>query len=499
VRRRWKLVGAITLLTFAVAAITVLRAGHTYAATASILVSPVPQNDTPLLGLGAVQDSGDPARNVQTAAALVDSDQAAAATAAKLGKPWSSQAVENAVNVTPLGQSDVLSVTASGSSPQQATSLANDFATAAVKSRAAVVQRNISLQLTALEQRLDTLPSSGAASAEASTLSGQIEQLRAAKSTGGDPSLSASQPAQLPTSPSGASHALILLLALIGGFALASVAALGLEYFSGPVRDEEELNALFPVPVLAYVPRVRRRQQNPLSPWQFPPAAFEQIRMLRVQLGMTTQAPVIMVTSAGSGDGKTTLVAAMAAAFSETGQDVIVMDLDLRKPSLESVLEVDRKQLALDSANHRPAGAMVPIPKLPGVKLLPVPPVDRSTLDAFMRRLPLLLAQAQRAAGCVILDTSPVGEVSEALRIAPMCETVVFVARPRHTSRRKLVLSRDLLDRAGAPATGIVVVGAELEESSYGDYYHYANLEPSANAEPIEGDRQRARSRSADG
>jgi len=199
--------------------------------------------------------------------------------------------------------------------------------------------------------------------------------------------------------------------------------------------------------------------------------------MLRVQLELDTPAPVIMVTSAGSGDGKTTLVAALAAAFSESDRDVVVMDLDLRRPSLAKVLGVEQDQAPDGDRSGDPLGGLVPVPKLPNVKLLPPPVTDMTSLDELMTRLPLMLAQAQRVAGCVILDSAPVGEVSEALRIANMCETVVFVARPRHTDRRRLVLARDLLARADAHIAGVVLIGSAVPGGNYGAYYGYARRE----------------------
>jgi Mrp family chromosome partitioning ATPase len=488
VRRHWILVLLVTLLAGGAAAFTISRTQASYQAAASILVTPLPEGDPNFLGIGVVLDTGDPARTVQTAAALIDSQEAAAATAKALDHGWTTTSVQNAITVTPLGQSNVLAVTASTSSPAGAAKLANTFAITAVASRGSIVQHNIATELNSLQARIAGLPkaSPGTAS-QVADLSARIGELRAAATNGGDPSLSVSQGAQKPSSPSGAPHWLIVLLAVVGGFAVASVAALGLEFFSRPLRDEDELAAVFPAPVLASIPRVRHRGSGPLSPSRFPPAAFEQVRMLRVQLELGVQAPVIMVTSAGAGDGKTTLVAALAAAFSESGKSVIVMDLDFRKPSLARALGVELPERTEVNEEH-PTGALIAVPHLPNVKLLPLPIGNLATLDEVMTRLPLLLAQAQRVVDCVILDTAPIGEVSEALRIAPMSETVVFVARPRHTDRRRLILARDLLLRAGVRIAGIVLVGQSLP-GAYGGYYGYAEAELNGLfREPVQGE-----------
>ncbi len=472
VRRRWKFVLVVTVLATAVAAFTLLHGGRTYQASASVLVTPLPQGDPTFNGIGVVVDSGDPARNVETASALINSSQAAIAAAHKMGSGWTLQRVQNAVNVTPLGQSDVISVTASGSSPSEASRLANDFTTASIASRAAIVQRNIARSLADLQARAATLPRGGATASQVTDLASRIGELRAAQSTGGDPSLSISQPAIPPSSPSGASRSLILLLALVGGFALASVAALGLEFFSRPVRDEEEIVEVFAAPVLATIPTVRRRNARPLSPWLLPAPAFEPVRLLRVQLDLAAPSGVTMITSAVAGDGKTTVAAALAAAFSETGKSVIVIDLDLRRPNLANVLAVPPSMSGLGLDGPDPVGGLVEVPKLRNVKLLPLPVSNMEGIEDVMLRLPLLIAQARRAADWVVVDTAPVGEVSEALQVAPLCDSVVMVTRSRHTDRKRLALSRDLLARAGAKTAGLVVVG-DTAPDGYGQYYGY--------------------------
>jgi len=183
--------------------------------------------------------------------------------------------------------------------------------------------------------------------------------------------------------------------------------------------------------------------------------------------------PVIMVTSAGAGDGKTSVAAALAAAFGEVDQDVVLIDLDTRKPDLVKVLAVDDTDV--DGSNGM-GGGLIPVPRLPRVKLLPAPLGGPARFETLLQRLPSQLAKAQEQASCVIIDTAPVGEVGDALRVAPMCDHVVVVVRPRHTDRRQLRTARDLLARANAPTVGLVLVGEDPAAigSEYGHGYGYS-------------------------
>ena len=255
VRRHWRLVLCVTVLAVLIAGTTLVRSGQSYSATASILVTPLPEGDAGFVGIGTVVDSGDPARAVQTAAALVDTPDAAARAAQSLGKGWTAGQVSAAVAVAPLGASNVLAVTATAPTAAQAQRVATAYARSAIAYRAGVVQSQIAASINQLQARLDQLGAAGAGSAQAAALASGLEQLRSIQGTGREPTLSLSQTAGAATA-NGASKALILLLALLGGFAVGSVAALALETFSRPVRDREEITSLFPVPVLAALPVV---------------------------------------------------------------------------------------------------------------------------------------------------------------------------------------------------------------------------------------------------
>jgi Mrp family chromosome partitioning ATPase len=139
----------------------------------------------------------------------------------------------------------------------------------------------------------------------------------------------------------------------------------------------------------------------------------------------------------------------------------------LRKRDLGRLLSVPEPPESLPDGQ---TPAPIPIPGLSHVRVIPAPKGDLATYEAFIRRLPEVLEQARRDASYVILDTAPVGEVSETLRISQMCDQVVVVVRPRHTERRRISVARDLLERAGAPTVGMVVVG---EETGGGGYYGY--------------------------
>jgi capsular exopolysaccharide synthesis family protein len=262
----------------------------------------------------------------------------------------------------------------------------------------------------------------------------------------------------------------ILLLAAIAGLALGSLAAFGIQLINRRIRHEEEMLRLYPLPVLARVPRLPRRHRRERlgGPSQSPPAMREAFRTLRLQIEQRESGRgTIMVTSGSAGDGKTTVVANLAFALAQGGYSVIALDLDVRKPQLGSALQVPESPGMTQLLTNRVglASVLVDSPAAQGLRVLPAHERDAPLLESLLRRLPSLLVEAQALADYVILDTPPLGEVSDALTLASEVDTMLLVVRLGHTNRRRFEVARDLLERAGAARAGLVVIGDALEPS----------------------------------
>ena len=86
----------------------------------------------------------------------------------------------------------------------------------------------------------------------------------------------------------------------------------------------------------------------------------------------------------------------------------------------------------------------------------------------------IALEEARAIADYVVLDTAPLGEVSDALTIADQVDDVIVVARPGHTNRMNLQTVRDLLDGAGVQPTGLLLIGQQQGRTS--SYYTYDGM-----------------------
>jgi capsular exopolysaccharide synthesis family protein len=460
----------VTLAALAGAIAWLTQREDRYEATAEVLVTPLPDSDNAFVGLQMLRESSDPTRTVQTAANLIDSRQAAAVAARRLGAGYTPGEVQADTEVEAQGQSNILAITATASDARAAAGLANEYARAALDVRRRNVTRQVEAGLRQLGARREAADDPVERAQLAQSLN-QLEALRAA----GDPTLSLAQPAAVPGSVVGAPAWLVIAVALAAGFILGCAAAMLIELLDRRVRDEEEVVERYPLPVLARVPPLPRslRRSEVVSPLSMPPAVREAFRAVQVQIERTEGARVVMVTSGSTGDGKTTASVNLAFALARAGCKVILLDLDLRKRDISRHLSVEGAPglVAMLSGQRRLADLLVPAPELPGLHVVPAGAGNMVLFEALVRKLPEILAQARTLADYVILDTAPLGEVSDALPMTADVDEIVLVARPGHTNRASFDRVHELLERHGTTPLGLLIVGqAPLGGVSYRPY-----------------------------
>jgi Mrp family chromosome partitioning ATPase/capsular polysaccharide biosynthesis protein len=440
-----------------------------YESSASLLVSPVAQDDPLLLGLPVIRDSpGEPTRSMQTAASLVETPAIATAAATALGNGWTPARVASAVEVEPQGQSNILSITATGSSSEESAQIATEYA------RAALAVRKQTLA-TAATGALEALPSDSTSTSDSFA---SVADRRAALESirdNGDPSLLLSQEGP-PGEKTGPSSILVLMLALFGGAALGIAAAIVLEMLDRSIRDENEALSLFPLPILTRVPLLSRRQRRAGRDrvWYMPPTVREAYRTATAQVPASTSEDgvALMVTSASHGDGKTTSAVNLATSLAAADKSVVLLDFDLRKPSVAAQLGLRGSLKVTDlKAGNDLDDMLIAVPQLPSLRVLSpaTGSDDPRDLDAISASLPSLVEAARGLGDWVIIDTAPVGEVSDALRVTRAVDDIVVVVRPGRTSRLNFEMMRDLLERMTKAPLGLIVIGqpAGLQSSPY--------------------------------
>lgn len=467
-----------------------------YSATAELLVSPVPEADTSFVGVPLIRDvAADPARPVETAAAIVDSPAVSRRAAERLHGDKDA-GLGGGVEVEALQSQNVIAITATAATPEAAARIANAFANGAIDLRRERLQPLIADAIDKTEQQLRTVQPG---SEDEGLLQARLADLETIRD-GTDPTISFAQRAARPGEPNQTSKWTILMLALGAGIAIAAATAVLMELLvPGPIKDEDELRRAMPLPILARVPLLRRPTlAAPLS--EAAPELTEPYRTLRGQLDINvngragslvarTQRPrqVTAVISPSAGDGRTTTALALAEAITAVGSTALILDADIRAPGVAPLLGIEPSR---DLASLMVAGAPVEdavtrVPGAPNLSLIAAPHADNLYMVERMGAMaPEIIRGAREIADRVIIDTPPLGEVSDALSFLAAADQVVVVARIGHTTRSALENLREVLERSGVRPIGYVVLNASSAGSSVSAILERASIATGSRVRP---------------
>jgi capsular polysaccharide biosynthesis protein len=271
IRERFKLIVLSVFVTTLAAAVYVGTAQKTYKAEADLIITPIAGQDTTLNSIpGLIRESSDPTRNVQTAARLVTTIDVARRAKEKLKTNRSARSLLGDVQASPIAQSDLVAITAAGSTASSAQNLANVFADAVVDDRTAKFHEQIDIRIKALRPQVAALkePPGSPPSALRTQLS-ELETVRA----GNDPTMRVDSRADKPTSAAWPKRNLSIIAGIIAGLALGIGGAFAAQVFDPRLRREEQLRALYRLPILARIPvESRARSENAIAPHQLSPA-----------------------------------------------------------------------------------------------------------------------------------------------------------------------------------------------------------------------------------
>ncbi len=205
----------------------------------------------------------------------------------------------------------------------------------------------------------------------------------------------------------------------------------------------------------------------------------EAIRTLRNSIMLTDfdrRLRSILLTSASPSEGKSTVAAHLAATHAGQGKRTLLIDGDLRRPSVHRLYQVPNSvglsNVLLQQISWR--DALVQMPEPAGLDILPAGPSTRRASDLIGTGLADLVEEASREYDLVVLDAPPLLGFAEPLQMASVVDGVIVVARAGDTSRTALRSVIATLARLRANLVG-VVLNEVHRESSPGYYYSYNN------------------------
>lgn len=285
-----------------------------------------------------------------------------------------------------------------------------------------------------------------------------------------------------------------VFLGALLGLILGVGAAFFLEYLDRTVRTSSDVESLLGIPVLGVIPRLRRLDETGLEAQQLAgrglpllvaqdpldPAA-EAYRNLRMNLMfMSTEDETIrtvLFSSPGPSEGKSTTAVNFAVMLAQQGQRVLLIDADLRRPSLHRSLDVLREpgltNLLIGDAETRETVRPNVLPNLDFLPSGPFPPNPSELLNS--QNMVRVLEEFEGRYDQIIIDSPPVLAVTDAAILAVHTDGVVLVLRSGETEQRAAERSVEQLRRLGVRVFGAVlneVSAASPDESYYLQYYY---------------------------
>lgn len=492
-RRKWVVLQALIIVP-AIAIALAMRQDAVYRSSADVLLN---QTNVGASLLGVPDPAGyqDPRRFAETQASLARVPEVAQRATRIANIPGVTPAVLlDSSYAVPSRDSDMLRFSVESGDPQIAIKLATAYAQAFISYRSELSTAALRQARSDLRRRLAELRAAGdTRTALYANLSDKEQELRTLELLQSKHTLVRRATAAGQVAPEPTRNAILGLAAgILIGLSLAFI----LEMRDRRVRSEHEIERRLQLPLLARVPDasgfVRGKKLvmlvDPRSPYAEP---FRRLRTNIEFVNTEGWARTILVTSAVAGEGKSTTAGNLAVATARAGRHVVLVDLDLRLPTLHELLGVPRQPGATDVIIGR-AGLQdvlrtVPLRPVPDFRTIVNGRVEEAGKLEFLsvgtappnpgeflgtKEVAALLTALSERADLVLVDAPPLLAVGDTLPLGAMVDGIVVVTRFGVVSHPMLADLARVLDTLPAAKLGFVVTGAGLEEA-YG--YGYGN------------------------
>ena len=286
--------------------------------------------------------------------------------------------------------------------------------------------------------------------------------------------------AQADGAPISPKRSTIYLAALVFGIGIpvGIIFLIGLTKFK--LEGRADIEKLTSLPVIGDVPladekngsiAVFENQNNLMS------ETFRNVRT-NLQFMLENGKNVILVTSTISGEGKSFISANLAISLSLLGKKVVIVGLDIRKPGLNKVFNISKKEHGITQFLTNPTINLMDLVQpsdinknlyiLPG-GTVPPNPTELLARDGLEQAIGML----KQNFDYVILDTAPVGMVTDTLLIGRVADLSVYVCRADYTRKAEFTLVNELTESNKLPNLCVAINGLDLQKKKYGYYYGY--------------------------
>ena len=289
-------------------------------------------------------------------------------------------------------------------------------------------------------------------------------------------------PAVAPSSPIKPNKRANLVLGLLFGLMISVGSVVAHQYLDTTVKSVDDIEKRLGLNLLTMVPMLNQESERAGI------EAFQTLRTALIYASQNQQLNVILVTSASPKEGKTRVASNLGNVMASAGERVILIDCDLRRPSVHRFFKAEHGQKGLTNflaeRNSRIEDFIKPGPttNLSLVFSGPSPPNPPELFS--MKRFQELVERLKAEYDWVIIDSPPALSITDAQILSSLSDLVLVVARYKKTQRPMLDRTILTLKRSKAQIAGIVLNAVQTHSSYYYDYYYYNHYYYTTGAEP---------------
>jgi len=411
---------------------------------------------------------------------LVRHGEMAAKTASLLGHGLTEEKISESLSIAGQGESNNVDVSATVTSPALAAEIVNTYAGQFVKEQQSANHLYFKSALALVNRQLDALPPRerfGAAAADLQNRAQTLDLLSELKYG----NVQIAQKALAPTGPSSPNTSKNTVLGGLLGLLIGLGVAFVIEHFDRRIRGPEDLQAIYRLPLLGVVPKSgalwRSARHHRGKGVALPPAQAEAFSLIRAHLRffkMDRGLSTVVIASAAPRDGKTTIARHLAGAAARMGSRVLLLEVDLRHPTLAPQLEIQSgpglADVLIGAIPMGEATQPVELEAPPGkgtrgrtldvlVAGAGLPPNPGELLESHA--MDAVLERAKSAYDLVVIDTPPLTAVSDAFPLLTKVDGVVIVGWVGRSRRDAAERLHQVLASSGAPVLGVIANGSK--------------------------------------
>ncbi len=295
--------------------------------------------------------------------------------------------------------------------------------------------------------------------------------------------------AEVPSKPVGPKRFQILLMAVLGSFMMSSTIIFVMDFWDDTIKSQEDIEKFIQLPFLGHIPLFKEKtaeihqkaflvHYNPLSD------ISESFRFVKVAInfsGAPGTLKCLLITSAVPSEGKSLIATNLASTFLRDGEKVLLVDADLRHPTVHLFTNTDNKiGLSNYLASNVQFSEVVQKTNIPQFEVVSAGPLSPNPTELFSSyRMENFIREAKSAYDRVIIDSPPVVGLADSIVIGTKCDGAIFLIQARHVSRNLVKKAKQRLLETGVKILGVIInkMDMEREDPAYHyfsqGYYHY--------------------------